>query len=224
MSSNQQRNKGYALLQKMGWKAGQGLGVKEEGVKEPIQVNEATDTRGLGKKTQEDQYIREVGRKRKTTDGERIAQETSEEREARESRVRKRQAQEREIKAIRDAFYCSICDKRYAKVTEWDNHLSSYDHNHKKRLKEMQSVQRTQMDDAARDREKRREAKELARMQQALSRQASRSAKEVTNDKEKDFSMEKRTGDIDPELEMGKPVKLSFGKKKKGLGRVVQKK
>lgn len=26
-----QRNKGYALLQKMGWKAGQGLGSKKEG-------------------------------------------------------------------------------------------------------------------------------------------------------------------------------------------------
>lgn len=102
------------------------------GVKEPIQVDEAIDTRGLGKKTEEERYIQEVGRKRKTTDGERIAQETPEEREVREARVRKRQAQERDVQTVRDAFYCSICDKRYAKVTEWDNHLSSYDHNHKK--------------------------------------------------------------------------------------------
>ena len=39
-----------------------------------------------------------------------------------------------EIDLIRmtQEFYCDICDKRYKNVSEMSNHLSSYDHHHKK--------------------------------------------------------------------------------------------
>jgi hypothetical protein len=32
-------------------------------------------------------------------------------------------------------FYCELCDKQYTRSGEYDNHLSSYDHHHRKRLK-----------------------------------------------------------------------------------------
>jgi len=59
--------------------------------------------------------------------------------------------------AARDAlkaFYCSLCSKGYARATEFDAHQSSYDHQHKKRLKEMREMQR---DPAAAQRARRAE-------------------------------------------------------------------
>jgi hypothetical protein len=41
---------------------------------------------------------------------------------------------DREIKAVTSAFYCELCDKQYTKIAQYENHLSSYDHNHKKVL------------------------------------------------------------------------------------------
>nr|XP_029542489.1 zinc finger protein 804A-like [Oncorhynchus nerka] len=34
-------------------------------------------------------------------------------------------------------FYCELCDKQYYKHQEFDNHINSYDHAHKQRLKEL---------------------------------------------------------------------------------------
>lgn len=71
----------------------------------------------------------------------------------------------------------------------------------------MQSVQRTQMDSAAREREMKREAKELARMQQALGLQTQSSGKKPTENTGSTSKQESDSG-----METGKPVKLSFGK------------
>ncbi|XP_015723505.1 zinc finger protein 804A [Coturnix japonica] len=43
-------------------------------------------------------------------------------------------------KALEDLkanFYCALCDKQYYKHQEFDNHINSYDHAHKQRLKEL---------------------------------------------------------------------------------------
>ncbi|CAM4701336.1 unnamed protein product [Leuciscus chuanchicus] len=43
-------------------------------------------------------------------------------------------------KALGDSkanFYCELCDKQYHKHQEFDNHINSYDHAHKQRLKEL---------------------------------------------------------------------------------------
>ncbi|XP_051786572.1 zinc finger protein 804A [Erpetoichthys calabaricus] len=43
-------------------------------------------------------------------------------------------------KALEDLkanFYCELCDKQYHKHQEFDNHINSYDHAHKQRLKEL---------------------------------------------------------------------------------------
>ncbi|KAJ8255880.1 hypothetical protein COCON_G00197440 [Conger conger] len=34
-------------------------------------------------------------------------------------------------------FYCELCDKQYHKLQQYDNHINSYDHAHKQRLKEL---------------------------------------------------------------------------------------
>lgn len=37
-------------------------------------------------------------------------------------------------------FNCKICDKGYPRQTEYENHLRSYDHNHRQRLAEMKKI------------------------------------------------------------------------------------
>lgn len=45
-------------------------------------------------------------------------------------------------KAARSAFYCDLCQKGYSRMNEFDAHESSYDHQHRKRLKDMKEMQR----------------------------------------------------------------------------------
>ncbi|PSR78973.1 hypothetical protein BD289DRAFT_375969 [Coniella lustricola] len=40
------------------------------------------------------------------------------------------------------SFYCSLCSKGYTRHNEYEAHLSSYDHSHKVRLKEMRAMTR----------------------------------------------------------------------------------
>lgn len=64
-----------------------------------------------------------------------------------------------DVKAIQAAFLCTDCQKQYKTVTEMENHLSSYDHHHRKRLLELkkQSVS-AHAQDAKRKREQQHEA------------------------------------------------------------------
>ncbi|KAK6485037.1 zinc finger protein 804A-like [Huso huso] len=41
------------------------------------------------------------------------------------------------LEDLRANFYCELCDKQYYKHQEFDNHINSYDHAHKQRLKEL---------------------------------------------------------------------------------------
>ncbi|XP_033978495.1 zinc finger protein 804A-like [Trematomus bernacchii] len=35
------------------------------------------------------------------------------------------------------SFYCELCDKQYERHQQYDNHINSYDHHHRQRLKEL---------------------------------------------------------------------------------------
>jgi hypothetical protein len=54
------------------------------------------------------------------------------------------------------SFYCELCQKGYARLPEWEAHEASYDHQHKKRLKEMKAMSR---DPAAAQRARKAERK-----------------------------------------------------------------
>ncbi|CAM9551128.1 unnamed protein product [Lampetra fluviatilis] len=43
----------------------------------------------------------------------------------------------RALEDLKANFYCKLCDKQYYKHREFDNHINSYDHAHKQRLKEL---------------------------------------------------------------------------------------
>uniref|UniRef100_A0A672L037 G patch domain containing 11 n=1 Tax=Sinocyclocheilus grahami TaxID=75366 RepID=A0A672L037_SINGR len=66
-SSLSSQNKGFALLQKMGYKAGQGLGKQGAGRVEPVPLNIKTDRGGIGmeelKKRKADEELQNYRRK-----------------------------------------------------------------------------------------------------------------------------------------------------------------
>lgn len=39
---------------------------------------------------------------------------------------------ETDVKEIRKTFFCELCNKQYKLAMEFEAHLSSYDHNHRK--------------------------------------------------------------------------------------------
>ncbi|RDA94957.1 hypothetical protein CP533_0182 [Ophiocordyceps camponoti-saundersi (nom. inval.)] len=40
------------------------------------------------------------------------------------------------------SFFCKLCSKGYSRMNEYEAHLSSYDHTHKQRLKDMKAMVR----------------------------------------------------------------------------------
>ncbi|KAK5019132.1 hypothetical protein BJ546DRAFT_119164 [Cryomyces antarcticus] len=60
----------------------------------------------------------------------------------------------------RKSFFCELCQKGYARMNEFEAHESSYDHSHKKRLKEMKQMTRDPLaTDKARRAERRADEK-----------------------------------------------------------------
>ncbi|EHK42701.1 uncharacterized protein TrAtP1_002230 [Trichoderma atroviride] len=51
-------------------------------------------------------------------------------------------AQTTSAKEAQKSFYCSLCSKGYSRMNDYEAHLSSYDHSHKQRLKDMKAMVR----------------------------------------------------------------------------------
>jgi hypothetical protein len=99
---------------------------------DPIRIDLKQDSLGIGKAGQDQEYNESSASKRKILDSEKQMEETAEERQARETKAMKQQEIQEELKHVKRAFYCELCDKQYNKVSEYDQHLQSYDHHHKK--------------------------------------------------------------------------------------------
>jgi len=135
-------NIGYKLLQKMGWSEGKGLGPQLQGRVDPIRIDIKEDFWGVGKDEEMNNYYELITSKPKATQNEIIANETEEERKIREAKVKQEEELKKELKAINSVFYCSLCNKQYSKISEYEQHLDSYDHNHKKRFLEMRKTEK----------------------------------------------------------------------------------
>ncbi|OAO94347.1 hypothetical protein AXX17_AT5G26630 [Arabidopsis thaliana] len=72
-----------------------------------------------------------------------------------------------DVKEIRKVFYCELCSKQYRTVMEFEGHLSSYDHNHKKRFKEMKEMHGASGRDDRKKREQQRQEREMTKMADA---------------------------------------------------------
>jgi len=65
-------------------------------------------------------------------------------------------AQTSSARDAQKSFYCSLCSKGYSRMNDYEAHLSSYDHSHKQRLKDMKQMVR---DPQASSRARKAEAK-----------------------------------------------------------------
>ncbi|KAG5176836.1 hypothetical protein JKP88DRAFT_249228 [Tribonema minus] len=133
-------SRGFRLLRLLGWKEGEGLGKNGQGIREPITIREESTGLGLGKASEYDAVTAEATRSRKLLTSEKVeSAEEAQRRAAEGAQLEKTRADVREMNRM---FYCEDCDKQYKTVGEFANHLSSYDHHHKKRLVDLQKADR----------------------------------------------------------------------------------
>ncbi|XP_010918538.1 uncharacterized protein [Elaeis guineensis] len=156
-------NIGFRLLQKMGWK-GKGLGKDEQGIIEPIKTGIRDSKLGVGKQEQDDFFTAEENVQRRKLDIE--LEETEELVKKREVLAEREQKIQTEVKEIKKVFFCDLCNKQYKLAMEFESHLSSYDHNHRKRFKEMREMHGSSSRDDRQKREQLRQEKEMARFAQ----------------------------------------------------------
>lgn len=79
----------------------------------------------------------------------------------------RKSALESEISSTLKAFYCTLCDKQFKNVAQYDEHTNSYAHHHKARFKDMQANVRLKPKeevDKRKEKERKREEKELRKM------------------------------------------------------------
>ncbi|KAG5648165.1 hypothetical protein DXG03_006119 [Asterophora parasitica] len=156
-------NKGFAMLAKLGWTEGQPLGISGDGRVDPIPFQIKRDSTGLGKTSQDVRMIETTVSQRRGLDSERLLKETEDQRRAREELVARKSALETEISSTLKAFYCSLCDKQFKNVAQYDEHTNSYAHHHKARFKDMQAnVRLKDKDEIDKRKEKERKREEKA--------------------------------------------------------------
>ena len=156
-------NVGFRLLLKMGWAgAGTGLGKTGTGILEPIKVAVNDCTMGLGKQGEYDWRSVEATKERKKLEIEK--EETPELAKKREASAAKAETTERVVQTMNRPFFCGICDKQYKNTMEMQVHLSSYDHNHTKRFKELKDAERAATSGHKRRRAEKQQQREMEDM------------------------------------------------------------
>lgn len=160
-------NKGFAMLSKLGWSEGQPLGISGDGRVDPIPFQMKSDSTGVGKINQDVRMIETTVSQRRELDSERQHKETEDQRRARQDDAARRSALANELFDTLKSFYCSLCDKQFKNVTQYDEHTNSYAHHHKARFRDMQANVRIKPQDEVdkrKEKERKREERELRKI------------------------------------------------------------
>ncbi|KAH9615630.1 hypothetical protein KSS87_023402 [Heliosperma pusillum] len=188
------------------------------GIIEPIKSGMRDPKLGIGKQEEDDYFTAEENIQRRKLDIE--VEETEEVAKKREVIAEREQKIQTEVKEIHKVFFCHLCNKQYKLAMEFEAHLSSYDHNHRKRFKEMREMHGSNRDDRQK-REQQRQEKEMAntdaRKQQLQDQEPSGSS---------DSSATKGVA-IPLEIDQRKALKFGFSAKsglsKKPVGDIAKK-
>ncbi|RDD36439.1 G patch domain-containing protein 8 [Trichoplax sp. H2] len=163
-------NVGFKLLQKMGWSSGDGLGRNKQGRTDPIPIVIKEDICGIGRIEMEMEQVQEITEKRKPLEIEK--ESTPELMMKYQDNLQKEIDREKSLSSLKSSFYCELCDKQYFKYHEYDNHINSYDHAHKQRLKDLSQREFGRNQDIKRRREQKQMEKELKRIHSIANKKA----------------------------------------------------
>ncbi|KAG8648345.1 G patch domain-containing protein 8 isoform X2 [Manihot esculenta] len=203
-------NIGFRLLQKMGWK-GKGLGKDEQGIVEPIKSGIRDSKLGIGKQEEDDYFTSEENIQRKKLDVE--IEETEEQVKKREVLAVREQKIQTEVKEIRKVFYCDLCSKQYKLAVEFEAHLSSYDHNHRKRFKEMREMHGSSSRDDRQKREQQRQEREMAKFAQMADARKQQQQQQVEESGSCQVSNSLRSATALADQDQRKALKFGFSSK-----------
>ncbi|XP_076851966.1 G patch domain-containing protein 8 isoform X2 [Brachyhypopomus gauderio] len=106
-----------------------------QGRTDPVPIILKYDVMGMGRMEMEMDYAEDATEKRRVLEVEK--EDTEELRQKYKDYAEKEKAIAKALEDLRANFYCELCDKQYQKHQEFDNHINSYDHAHKQRLKEL---------------------------------------------------------------------------------------
>ncbi|XP_057716811.1 G patch domain-containing protein 8 isoform X2 [Corythoichthys intestinalis] len=106
-----------------------------QGRTDPVPIILKYDVMGMGRMEMEMDYAEDATEKRRVLEVEK--EETEELRQKYKDQIEKEKAIAKALEDLRANFYCELCDKQYTKHQEFDNHINSYDHAHKQRLKDL---------------------------------------------------------------------------------------
>ncbi|KAK0208523.1 G-patch-domain Zn-finger DNA-binding protein [Desarmillaria ectypa] len=176
-------NKGFAMLSKLGWSEGQPLGISGDGRVDPVPFQMKADFTGVGKINQDVRMIETTVSQRRELDSERQHKETEDQRRARQDDAARRSALANELFDTLKPFYCSLCDKQFKNVTQYDEHTNSYAHHHKARFRDMQANVRIKPQDEVdkrKEKERKREERELRKIAAANGVKMTKSLNPVT--------------------------------------------
>ncbi|OIV95322.1 hypothetical protein TanjilG_07478 [Lupinus angustifolius] len=203
-------NIGFKLLQKMGWK-GKGLGKDEQGITEPIKSGIRDPRLGVGKQEEDDFFTAEENVQRKKLEIE--LEETEEHVKKREVLAEREQKIQTEVKEIRKVFYCDLCNKQYKLAMEFEAHLSSYDHNHRKRFKQMKEMHGSSSRDDRQKREQQRQEREMAKFAQIADAQKQQQLQLQQESGSAPVSSESKTATALTDQEQRNTLKFGFSSK-----------
>ncbi|KAF7805021.1 G patch domain-containing protein 8 [Senna tora] len=119
-----------------------------------------------------------------------------------------------EVKEIRKVFYCDLCNKQYKLAMEFEAHLSSYDHNHRKRFKEMKEMHGSSSRDDRQKREQQRQEREMAKFAQIADAQKQQQIQQQQEETGTALaSSESRSATALADQEQRKTLKFGFSSK-----------
>ncbi|CEO96957.1 G-patch domain-containing protein [Plasmodiophora brassicae] len=137
-------NIGFRMLQKLGWKAGSGLGRRQQGIIDPIRFDVKEEVLGVGAESHYREMSKMTTSERKRLESESQLNETPEQAAVREAKAEQRRRQDQNVQDELSNLRCTLCNKQYTKAIEYQAHLDSYDHNHRKRFADMRRDHRVE--------------------------------------------------------------------------------
>ncbi|XP_036380360.1 G patch domain-containing protein 8 isoform X2 [Megalops cyprinoides] len=133
-----------------------------QGRTDPVPIILKYDVMGMGRMEMELDYAEDATEKRRALEVEK--EDTEELRQKYKDYAEKEKAIAKALEDLRANFYCELCDKQYQKHQEFDNHINSYDHAHKQRLKELKQREFARNVSSRSRRDERKQEKLLRRL------------------------------------------------------------